>query len=190
MGIVRIDDKRYSYDEYIELLEQSDEKIEFIDGELRMMAGAKNPHIIVRDEVQLALGNRRGRCKVRGADQAVFVESLNRYYYPDITIFCHEQPKYTSSSISQLLNPTLIVEVLSESTESTDRGEKFHAYFRIPEFQEYVLIDSRSIRVDTFFREASNSWSMRSYYRMDDEVEFRSMGVKLPISVIYADVAL
>jgi Uma2 family endonuclease len=127
---------------------------------------------------------------VKGSDQAVFIRSSNTYYFPDLTIVCGKEPTYTPSKISQLTNPTLIVEVLSESTEIIDRSEKFHAYFSIPGFMEYVLVDSRRTRIDTYYREAPDAWSMRSYNRPDDRVEFRSMGLTLPLLLIYQEVSL
>ncbi len=190
MGAVRIEDRHYSYEEYIDLLNSSKFKIEYLDGQLRMMSGGSQAHASINDTLQGELYLRRGDCKVRGSNVAVYVESSNRYYYPDLTVVCADEQQYTNASIAQLVNPTMIVEVLSKGTEHIDRGEKFHAYFSIPSFMEYILVDSRSVRVDAFYREAPDSWSMRSYYRMDDEVEFRSMGVRLPIHMIYAEVTL
>lgn len=188
MGALPVEDRRYTYEEYLELLKESEYKIEYLDGILRMMSGASRAHVDIRDTLQGELYKKTGHCQVKGSDQAVFIQNANKYYFPDLTIVCNKQPRYTSSRISQLTNPTLIVEVLSESTEMVDRGEKFHAYFSIPGFQEYALVDSRSPRVDTYYREAPDTWSMRTYYRMNDVVELRSMDVKLPLSIIYQEV--
>ena len=155
-----------------------------------MMSGASKAHVDIRDTLQGELCGRRGTCRVIGNDLAVFVASSNRYYYPDLTVLCDKEATYRSSAIAQLTNPTMIIEVLSKTTGDIDRGEKFHAYFSISGFTEYILVDSQSVRVDSFYREAPDTWSMRSYYRMDDEVEFRSMGVRLPIHLIYAEVTL
>jgi Uma2 family endonuclease len=190
MGAQAIEDRHYTYEEYIELLQASEFKIECLDGKIRMMSAASQAHVDIRDTLQGELYKRKAGCQVKGSDQAVFIRSSNKYYFPDLTVVCGKEPTYTPSKISQLTNPTLIVEVLSDSTEVIDRSEKFHAYFSIPEFMEYVLVDSRTRRIDTFYRQAANTWSMRSYYRPDDQVEFQSMNLTLPLHLIYQEVSL
>ena len=183
-------DRVYTYDQYETLLLQSQTKLEYIDGKIRTMAGASENHLTVRDNLQIKLTNLQQRCRVKGSDLAVFITAQNKYYYPDLTVICDEKPLYTDRKIAQLLNPTLIVEVLSESTDGTDRGEKFHAYFSLPSIQEYVLVDSQRIRVDVFYREAASTWSMRSYYAPEQRVHLQSLKLDVPVGAIYADTDL
>ena len=125
-----------------------------------------------------------------GSEMIISLPRVGSYYFPDLSAVAKQDRKFLNSDPAQLLNPTMIVEVAEQETFLIDRVEKFRAYFSIPSLIEYVLVDSESVRVDTFYQEGADHWSMRSYYRMDDEVEFRSMGVKLPISLIYREVAL
>jgi Uma2 family endonuclease len=182
-------DRLYTTSEYFEILRDSLHKIEFVDGRLRMMAGGTEAHTDIVDNTFVALRNAESGCKVRSSETAVTIQNLNRYYFPDMTAVCEEK---TSSEpgkgIFRITNPALIVEVLSESTAGYDRGEKFSAYRQLDSFREYLLIDSRKMYVETFYREEHDLWRIGNYYEADQEVPLRTLGISLPPHRIYEGV--
>ena len=184
-------DIRYTYSEYIKILRQSIYKLEFVHGHIRQLGPKSLDEVIIQDNLFGELYQRcTNNCRVSSSEVIIALTGADSYYFPDLSISSKHDRNFLSSDPAQLLNPIAIVEVVEQETFLIDRVEKFRAYFSIPSLNEYVLVDSQSVRVDTFYQEGGDHWSMRSYYRMDDEVEFRSMGVKLPINVIYADVTM
>ncbi len=93
-----------------------------------------------------------------------------------------------NKGIARITNPCLIVEVISNSSVEIDRVEKFHAYRQLDSFKEYLLIDSRRLLIETFYREASDLWHIRSYFREEQEVEIRTLGISIPVSTFYEGV--
>ncbi|NJC26416.1 Uma2 family endonuclease [Neolewinella antarctica] len=177
----------YTKDEYFRMLEASDFKIEYHDGKLRMMTGGKIAHNDIIDNIYLALATGQKKCKVKNSENAVAIESTNKYVFPDLTATCGK-PTYQEGGIARLTNPNLIVEVLSPSTAEYDRNEKFSYYRSLESFQEYVLIDSRKLSVESFYRETHELWHIGSYYNLDQSVMFHSLGIEVPMQTIYADI--
>lgn len=153
-----------------------------------MMAGGSNAHIVITGNIFLSLASNSGNCTVRNSDQAVSVAALNAYYFPDLTATCQDPEFEPGGGISRMTNPELIVEVLSNSTAEYDLRNKFSAYRKLDSFKEYILIDSREMRVDTFYREANDLWHIRSYYSADQVVEVRTLGINVNMLSIYKDV--
>jgi Uma2 family endonuclease len=122
-----------------------------------------------------------------GLRDAVSIPELNRYFFPDLTITC-DKTNYEEGGIAKITNPQLIIEVLSESTAEYDRSDKFAAYRQLTSFKEYILINSRRMRIDTFYRETNELWHIRSYYQEDQSVKIQTMGIELPLSLIYEGV--
>jgi Uma2 family endonuclease len=187
MEALQLEKRHYSKEEYFALLEQSLHKLEYFDGEIRMMSGGSIAHNDIIDNVFTALRVNQGSCKVKGSENAVSIPTLRSYLFPDITATC-KKPEYEEGGIAKLTNPELIIEVLSESTADYDLRDKFSAYRQLESFKEYILIDSRRMRVDTFYRETNQYWHIGSYYEPEHEVEVRTLGFQLPLSVIYDDV--
>ena len=181
-------DQQFTYGNYLEVLSKSVLKLELVSGQIRQLGPKSLDAVTLQDNLLVELLQRCENHRVMGSEMIIALPQAGSYYFPDLSAIAKQDRNFLSSDPAQLLNPTMIVEVVEQETFLIDRVEKFRAYFSIPSFIEYVLVDSESVRVDTFYQEGADHWSMRSYYRMDDEVEFRSMGVKLPISVIYADV--
>jgi len=188
MDTAPLQDRKYTEQEYFDLLATSDQKYEFHDGRITMMAGSKIAHNEARRNVTFALNREKGDCKVYDSETAVFIPKLNKYYFPDITAVCGEIDVTDKGGIERLLNPQLLIEVLSKSTETKDTGEKFDAYRTLDSFQEYVIIHSKVPHVITYYKAEKGLWRIGNYYQMDQEVEFLTLGVKLPMSVIYKDV--
>lgn len=187
MEALQLESRPYSREEYFTLLEQSLHKLEFLDGEVRMMSGGSISHNAIMANTFGFLWSKKGSCKVHNSENAVSVSSLKSYFFPDLTVTCNH-PTYEKGGIAKLTNPELIIEVLSESTADYDRTDKFTAYRQLESFKEYILIDSRRMRVDTFYRENHQYWHIGSYFNPDHEVEVRTLGIQLPLTTIYAGV--
>ena len=187
MGVPALDKEVYTKEEYFDLLEKSDFKIEWHGGQVRMMSGGKSAHNDIIDNVFLALANGQKKCKVKNSNNAVAIQSLDKYLFPDLTAVCGKT-KYEGKGIARIINPSLIVEVLSNSTAEYDRTDKFTYYRSLPSFKEYVLINSRKLRVDTFYKETSELWHIGSYYNLEQSVMFRSLGIQVPMQVIYEEI--
>ncbi len=187
MEALQLESRAYSKEEYFALLEKSLHKLEFIDGEVRMMSGGSIAHNRIIGNVFGTLWSQKGSCEVNNSENAVAIDHLNTYFSPDLTANCHKT-EFQEGGIAKITNPALIVEVLSESTAEYDRTDKFTAYRQLESFQEYILIDSRRMRVDTFYRETHQFWHIGSYFNPDHEVEVRTLGLKLPMTTIYGGV--
>lgn len=187
MEALKLETRKYTKEEYFALLEKSLHKLEYLDGDIRMMSGGKVAHNDIIGNTYFALRSKQGFCKVKNSENAVSIATLNKYFFPDLTVTC-QKPTYEEGGIARLTNPELIIEVLSKSTGDYDRGDKFAAYRQLDSFKEYILIDSRALRVDTFYRESNDLWHIRSYYSEDQAVEVRTLGINIPMEVIYEDV--
>ena len=187
MEALQLEPRNYTEEEYFSLLKQSLHKLEYINGDIRMMSGGSIAHNLIMGNVFGHLWSNRGGCKIHNSENAVYVDRLKSYFFPDLTATC-TAPEYKEGGIAKLTNPQLIVEVLSESTAEYDLSDKFTAYRQLESFKEYILIDSRRMRVDTFYRETNQYWHIGSYFEQDHEVHVRTLDVTLPLTAIYADV--
>ncbi len=187
MEALQLEPRSYSKEEYFALLEKYQHKLEYVNGDIRMMSGGSIAHNDIIDNTFLALATQKGKCKVKNSENAVYIDNVKSYFFPDLTVTCNK-PTYEKGGIAKLTNPELIIEVLSESTADYDLRDKFSAYRQLDSFKEYILIDSRRMRVDTYYRESHQYWHIGSYFNPDHEVDVRTLGLKLPLSVIYDDV--
>jgi Uma2 family endonuclease len=155
---------RLSEREYLEFERSSPEKHEYAGGEIFAISGGTFEHSAVTanilGEARSALADRR--CRVLESNMRVNVAASGRYVYPDASIFCG-RPEFTDEARDTLVNPRLIVEVLSDSTEAYDRGDKFAGYRTIASFQEYVLASQKQPRIEVFTRQPDGSWTLRIY---------------------------
>lgn len=177
----------YTPEEYFQLLEESEVKFEYHDGYLEMMAGAASNHNIVSGNTRLALGNALWEtdCIVYDSDQAVEIEAYNRYLFPDASVVCSKR-EFSDAKQMRLTNPFVIIEVLSETTEAYDRGEKFSFYRSLPSFREYVLVHSTKIWVETFYREESNLWRIATVSNMEESIHLNFLKLDIPLKHLYA----
>lgn len=190
MGIPIVENKRYSKEEYLAILAESQEKYEYVDGALRMMAGASIEHNRIKDDLTIALGSRKGECRFHGSDTAVSIRNRNRYYFPDLTFVCGKKDQFEEGGIARLLNPSLIIEVISSSTESIDRGEKFHDYCQLESFREYILIDSRKLRINAFYRQEDTIWQMQHLFMPEHVLQINTLDTTISLKEIYAGIEL
>ncbi|MGH9752343.1 MAG: Uma2 family endonuclease, partial [Blastocatellia bacterium] len=151
---------RYTIEEYIELLKNSDERFEYFDGEVVSMAGGKIVHGDIAANIVRHLGNRIADrpCRVSGGDVALKVTTAPPFRFPDASVVCGERVIDEFQGIEMLVNPTLIIEVLSPTTEAYDRGGKFLAYQSIESFREYLLVAQDRPHVTHYARQHRGKW--------------------------------
>ncbi len=175
--------------EYLEIERCAEFKSEFHNGEMFAMAGASIPHNRIVGNILRALGNRLEKrdCNVYPSDTRVKIERINKYTYPDVSVTCGQEI-YEDEREDILLNPILIVEILSPSTAGYDRGDKFQHYQFIKSLQEYILIAQDTCRVEQFVRQHDWEWKYRIYANLDDVVKLESIGCELPLKEVYLKV--
>lgn len=178
---------RFSAEEFLAWEETQTEKHEFVAGEVFAMTGARQDHVIVSGNIFAALKQRlRGTpCRAYIADLKLRVEAADAFFYPDVLVSCHATDLKSQQFIS---NPSLIVEVLSDSTADYDRGGKFVAYRKLDSLQEYLIVDVDNRRVECFRRTNHNDWLLHDYVGEDD-CELTSLGLSLPMAEIFEDIA-
>ena len=152
---------RYTVEEYLRLAEASPTKLEYCGGEIIDMAGATLDHNRIAANLIGELRNRlKGRdCEAVGSDQRVLAAD-DRYAYPDVTVFCDEPVFDPRDPRMTITNPRVLIEVLSPSTEASDRGEKFIRYINLPELQEYFLVSQDRPQVQSFYRQPDGTWAV------------------------------
>jgi Uma2 family endonuclease len=180
----------YTLEEYFELERNSEERYEFWDGEIFCMSGGSAPHErITRDTLVHLTARLAGRgCEAFTSNMRIKVPSMPPYRYPDVSALCGEAEFEKIGGVDTLLNPSLIIEVLSPSTEAYDRGEKFRHYKSIPSFCEYVLIAQDHAHVTQISRRADGEWIYRDFTEMDASVALSSMNCELKLGTIYRNV--
>lgn len=178
--------------EYLALERAATTKNEFYGGRMFAMSGARRPHNLITTNLVRELSTQlmERRCEVYPNDMRVKVTATGLYTYPDAVVVFGE-PEFEDEVEDTLLNPTLIVEVLSESTEAYDRGEKLDHYLRLPSLQEYVLVAQNRVRVERYARQAGASdWLFGVATGLEARVELPSIGCSLPLSRVYHKVGL
>jgi Uma2 family endonuclease len=174
-------------EEYLQMEEQSPLKHEYIDGQIYAMAGASDPHVTIAGNLFALLRShvRGSGCRVYISDMKARIESFNRFYYPDVMVTCdprdQETPTYKRF-------PTLIVEVLSDSTEAFDRGDKFIDYQELESLREYVLINTKRQRVECFCRNDEGQWILQFYTPDQTSFRLRSIDFEGTLEALYEDV--
>jgi Uma2 family endonuclease len=154
---------RFTVSEYLALEAVAEVKHEYFGGDIVGMAGAEPEHNLIAGNVRDALAKARSSnpCRIFTSDQRVFVEATSEYFYPDVVMTCAE-PIYLEPTPRSLANPEVIVEVLSESTERKDRGEKWLAYQSIPTLTDYVMVASNLRRIEHYQRASDGGWTLRT----------------------------
>jgi len=176
--------------DYLQAERQNPTKREYLAGEVRALAGASEPHnIIVFNLGGMLYHSLRGKsCRGYVVDMRVKVPELPAYLYPDVVIVCG-QPQFEDEQKDNLLNPTVVIEVLSPSTEAFDRGEKFATYQRIPTLREYLLVAQDRTYVEQFIRQPNGQWSCRVYDQPEQSVALLGGTVSLPLQGIYEGIS-
>jgi Uma2 family endonuclease len=175
--------------EYLDFERTAEFKHEFLNGHVYAMSGASRIHNLICTNIVSALHPhlRDKPCEIYQSDMRIKVAATGLYTYPNITIVCGE-PKFASNVFDTLLNPTLIIEVLSPSIESYDRGRKFHHYQQIESLQEYVLVTQDAPRIERFLRQQNAVWEYMEANGLNADLQLTSIGSVLALADAYAQV--
>ena len=182
--------RKYTLEEYFALELSTNERFEYWNGEIFMMSGGSDAHDQIETNTVIFIGNRlRGRpCRVFSANMRIKVPSLPPYRYADVSALCGEQTFEKIGGVDTLTNPALIIEVLSDSTEAYDRGDKFTHYKSIATLQEYLLIAQHRPHITQYVKQPDGSWSYAEVNEVSATVNLSSVDCVLELTEVYRDV--
>ena len=185
-GMATLRDSYVSPQEYLALERTADFKSEYVDGIIYQMSGASIPHNLIAANLLGSLWTplRDGSCRVFGSDLKIRTPNGKRYFYPDLSVICGP-PQIADDKKDVVLNPKLIIEVLSESTAGYDRGTKFLAYQAIPSLEEYVLVWQDRFLVESYRRQGQEAWLYTKAEGQQATLELPSIGVSVSLAEIY-----
>jgi Uma2 family endonuclease len=177
--------------EYLAIERAAAFKSEYYDGEMFAMAGASHPHNLIKDNLVVEIGSRlkSSKCQVLSSDMRVKTASARAYSYPDVIIVC-DKPEFADDRKDTLLNPLVLFEVLSPTTESFDRGGKFHRYQKLESLKEYILVAQDQMLLERYVRQDNDSWLLTSFDDPAGEFALTSVPVRVPLAEIYRGVEL
>jgi Uma2 family endonuclease len=177
---------QFTPEQYLALERQAECKSEYFDGEIFAMAGASREHNLIVGNLIRELGTqlKRRPCELYPSDMRVRVTKTGLYTYPDAVVVCGE-PQFEDEHGDTLLNPTLIVEVLSPTTEASVRGDKSAHYRRLESLQEYVLIAQDRVRMERYARQPDGQWLLLETTHLGDTVQLASIGCHLALAEVY-----
>lgn len=181
----------YAPNEYLALERQAEHKSEYFNGEIFAMTGASRRHNLVAGNVfaALHLQLRKRPCEIYPSDMRVKVSPTGLYTYPDVVVVCGE-PLFDDEQRDTLLNPTVLVEVLSKSTASYDRGEKFEHYRKLASLLEYLVIAQNKYHVEHYMRQQDNQWLLAETDDIQQTVHLSSIECDLALTDIYDKVEI
>ena len=173
-------------EEYLAIERHAEYKSEYVDGVMYAMAGGSPRHNLVSGSIHTLINVHlwESPCKVFNSEMKVRVPSSRKYHYPDVTIVC-EKPEYADDEKDVLLNPLLIVEVLSKSTQGYDKGKKFLYYQEIDSFREYLLVAQDQPVVQHYVRQPDGSWIYKKIEGMEQGVQLATINFQLKLKDIY-----
>lgn len=172
--------------EYLATERQSETKSDYWDGEVYALAGTSRNHNLIVTNTTIILGTQvKGRpCEVYVGDMRVKMIAHAVYTYPDVVVVCG-RPEFEDRERDTLLNPTVLIEVLSPSTEAYDRGAKFEAYRSLPSLSDYLLVAQDRAAVEHYTRQADDRWLLAAYTGLDAVVRIESIGCELRLADLY-----
>jgi Uma2 family endonuclease len=175
--------------EYLALERAAEFKSEFYQGEMFAMSGGTLQHSLIATNLAREFGNRlrNSKCVPYNTDLRVKVEATGLYTYPDLSVICGP-PRFVEGTDDTVVNPTVLVEVLSDSTEAYDRGRKFEQYRHIPTLQEYLLVSQKEPRIEQFIRQADGGWLLNEAAGMEKSLEVPSVGIAVSLAEVFARV--
>lgn len=183
----------YTPEEYLALDEKSDARHEYWNGEIYMMSGSTPAHnritLNLIGALDRVLARRKAPCTVYATNLRLRIEKANVFSFPDVMVICGEL-EYYAKRRDVVLNPIVIVEVMSDSTERFDHTKKFAAYRQIPSLQAYVMIDQRSVFVECFQKDESGQWIVQVYDSLKQTLKLDCMSIGISLRAIYAQISL
>lgn len=187
------DPRERTLEQYLKFEERSKHKHEFINKHIVKMPGSKGPHNIISmnigTAIKYAVKQLSQKYLVFSSDQKIYLPATDDALYGDMLTVC-ERPLYWDEAQVLLINPLVIVDVLSKSTKKYDRGDKFMKYKTLESFREYVLIEQDSPRVETWFREEPGLWRETIVEGLSTKIALRSMGISIDLADIYDGIQL
>lgn len=182
--------KTYTFDEYLQLEEKAKYKSEFRNGKIMPMPHGTAIHALIIGSLYFYLKQSTKLSNLKSlacnSEMRVFIEAINESLYPDGSLIVGESIFYKKNKA--ITNPSIIFEVLSESTEGYDRGGKFRKYKHLASFQEYVLIEQSQPAIDVLYKREDGVWEMTSFIGLDEVLELKTLDIKIPLKDIYEDV--
>jgi len=178
-----------SPEEYLERERKAEFKSEYFRGEVVAMAGGTYEHSLIIANLigELHAALRRGNCRLSSTDVRLAIASSNLYTYPDVMVVCGD-PVFAGNRRDTVCNPVLVIEVLSESTEAYDRGEKFQSYRSISSLMEYVMVAQDRTHLEQYTRQPDGRWLLTDHNDSASRIRFEAVGVDLQLSNVYEKV--
>jgi Uma2 family endonuclease len=178
----------HSEEGYLALEMKADYKSEYFRGEIFMMAGATPNHNRIKENLSIEIGiglKNKKSCRSYSSDQRIHIPENSLYSYPDIVVVCGSN-KYAEKDKNTIINPAVLIEVLSESTGAYDRGDKFRFYRDIESLKEYILVNSINVGVEVYRRTEDNHWLLaEDAYKLSDSITIQSIDATLHLSDLY-----
>jgi Uma2 family endonuclease len=173
-------------EEYLEIERRAERKSEYFHGEMFAMAGASYAHVVIVGNLshELKLRLKAGPCGVYSSDLRLRVAPNGLYTYPDVMVI-RGGPQFADDRKDTVVNPVLIVEVLSESTEAYDRGKRFEQYRALPSLREYLLVAQDAPRIEQYTRQPDDRWLLSETSGGDTSIQLASVDCVLPLAGIY-----
>lgn len=183
--------RHYTPEEYLEFERASPFKHQYYKGEIFAMTGASFVHNQIVSNLLRSLGNKLEKrpCQALPSDLRVKVDPTGLYTYPDVIVVCSE-PEFEDNVLDTLLNPKVIVEVLSTTTEAYDRGRKFAQYRLIESLEQYVLVSQEEYLVEVFTKQVDGQWTLSDARGLEASIELSAIGCVLALSEVYQRVEL
>jgi Uma2 family endonuclease len=174
--------------DYLAFERAAEERHEYADGEIFAMSGGTWEHALLASNITRELSTLLldRPCSASGSDMRIHIPTTKRYLYADVLVVCG-QPIFTDEKRDTLLNPVVIIEVLSDSTERYDRGDKFEQYETIPSLRDYILVSQKKVRIEHFHRQGDATWQRR-IAGAGERVELASIGCDLDVDRAYLKV--
>jgi Uma2 family endonuclease len=175
--------------EYLQIERAADAKSSFYGGEMFAMSGGTRWHSLIAANLirELGMALKGGACRVYDSNMRVKIEASGLYTYPDVVVACDDL-RFADAEMDTLINPTLLVEVLSESTEAYDRGLKAESYRQIPALREYLLVSQTVPHVEHYVRQQKDTWLLQDIFGLESRLSLPSLEVSIPFGEIFANV--
>ena len=184
-------EKFYTDKDYLAFEREAVEKHEYINGKIRAMAGASEDHNVIASNLfgELFVQLKNTKCRAFASDMRVLAATSKKsdYFYPDVVVTCGKR-KFDDKKKDVLLNPQVVIEVLSKSTKLKDRNEKFEAYTALESLTDYVLVEQDTMRIEHYVRIDEENWKVRLLSKNSDELVFDSIGCRVALVDIYNEV--
>ena len=183
--------KYFTSEEYLEIERSATSKHEFFEGEIFAMAGAGARHNVIFGNLfgELAYHSKGTACKPYGRNLRIHIPENTLFTYPDISVICGDIVS-TGEDNDSVLQPSVLIEILSPSNKDYDRGTKFKLYRDIPSLNEYILIDSESVNIEIFRKNENQQWLLQEYKNPDEYLQISTINFQLTLREIYADTKL